>query len=337
MTNFTAPTTTKCLIATAVNTVEIKERKLEALAAGQVRVKTEYSMVSTGTELHRIQATHTANRPFPTATGYIAIGTVVGLGEGVTAWRLGDRVLAGTGHHGMMDTPAERCTAVPDGVASRDAVCTPLLSISIRGVRAAKLALGDSAAIFGQGVIGVFATHLARLAGACPVIAVDPVAARRDTARTMGADATIDPLQEDVAARIRSLTDGRGVSAAIEATATPRVAASLPSHVRDEGRIVILGGVHGKVEMDLYTHFQKSNQTMVGTGSAFHADYPFDTDAANYAAILHLMRAGRIRPAPAITHCVPYTEGPAVYRLLIAEKDKANGVQFEWASCSANP
>ena len=330
MTNSTSPTTTQSLIATAINTVEIKARKLEATPAGQVRIKTEYSMVSTGTELHRIQATHTANRPFPTATGYIAIGHIVGLGDGVQSWKLGDRVLFGTAHHGTIDFPADKCTAVPPDVTSRDAVCTTLLSISLRGVRAAQVALGDSVAVFGQGVIGVFATHLAKLSGACPVIAVDPVAARREAARKLGADVTIDPLAEDVAARIKALTGGLGVNTAIEATATPRVAATLPSHVRDEGRIVILGGVHGKVEMDLYSFFQKSNQTMIGTGSAFHADYPYDSDAANFAAILRLMQAGLIRPAPAVTHCVPYTEGPKMYQMLIAEKGKANGVQFDW-------
>ena len=255
---------------------------------------------------------------------------MIAFGAGVERWKLGDRVLFGTAHHGMIDVPADTCTAVPADVASRDAVCTTLLSISLRGVRAAQIALGDSVVIFGQGVIGAFATHLAKLSGACPVIAVDPVAARREAARKLGADVALDPLHEDVGARIQTLTDGRGASAAIVATATPRVASTLPSHVRDEGRIVILGGVHGKVEMDLYSNFQKKNQTMIGTGSAFHSDYPYDRDAANFAVILRMMERGMIRPSPVVTHCVPYAQGPEMYRLLIAEKDKANGVQFDW-------
>ena len=335
VTNFTAPATTKSLIATAVNMVEILDRRLDATPAGQVRVRTEFSMVSTGTELHRIQATHTANKPFPTATGYVATGRVIGVGAGVTQPALGDRVLFGAAHYGMIDVPAASCTPVPDGVDSRDAVCTTLLAISLRGVRAAHVDLGDAVAVFGQGVIGAFAAHWAKLAGACPVIAIDPVAARREAALKLGADAAIDPLQEDVAARIRALTGGLGVNAAIEATATARVAATLPGFVRDEGRIVILGGVHGKVEMDLYSCFQKNNLTMVGTGSAFHADYPYDSDAANFKVILRMMQAGMVRPAPVVTHCVPYTEGPRMYRMLIEEKDKANGVQFDWRSLQA--
>ena len=76
-----------------------------------------------------------------------------------------------------------------------------------------------------------------------------------------------------------------------------------------------------KVEMDLYTCFQKNNLTMVGTGSAFHGDYPYDSDPANFKVILRMMLAGMVRPAPVVTHCVPYTEGPRMYRMLIEEKD----------------
>ncbi|OPX25219.1 MAG: hypothetical protein B1H04_00345 [Planctomycetales bacterium 4484_123] len=328
--NNTAPCVTKCLMATALNTVEIKERQLERLAPGHVRLKTQYSMVSTGTELHTIQGTHSQERPFPRMTGYIAIGHVVGLGEGVADLELGQRVLFSLAHYAMIDCPQEQCRPVPDDLPGTDAVCTPLLAISLRGVRAARVRLGDAVAVFGQGVIGLFATHLAKLSGAATVIAVDPVAARRDVAEKMGADVAIDPASEDVTARIRELTDGLGVNAAIEATATPKVIGSLPAVTRDEGRIVVLGGIHGKAELDLYSHFQKSNQTMVGAGHCYHSDYPYDSDWANYAAIMKMMLSGMIRPAPVVTHRVPYTQGPEMYRMLIEEKDKAIGVQFDW-------
>ena len=328
--NFTAPCATPCLMATALNTVEIRQRKLEELAPGQVRVKTECSMVSTGTELHTIQGTHTQERPFPRMTGYIAVGKVVGRGEGAAKFELGRRVLFGLAHYGMIDCPESKCRPVPDGLASADAVCTPLLCISLRGVRAARVRLGDSVAVFGQGVIGAFAAHLAKRSGAYPVIAVDPVSARRQVALKMGADIVLNPAAEDVAERIKQITEGVGVSASIEATATTKVVAALPAITRDEGRIVVLGGVHGKAEMDLYTHFQKSNQTMIGCGSAYHRDYPYDGDSANAGVVMKMMQAGLITPAPVITHRVPYTDGPKIYKMLAEEKDKAIGVQFDW-------
>lgn len=327
--NITAPMTVPCLMCTAKNTVEVKERKLDQLAPGNVRMRTEYSMVSTGTELHRIMDTHTVHRGYPIMTGYLAIGTVVGVGEGVTKAKLGDRALFGFAHYSMIDAPEAQLTPVPAALESTNAICAPLMGISLRGVRAAAIALGDSVAVFGQGIIGLFATHLAKLSGACPVIAVDMVEARRQVARKMGADVTLDPASEDVAKRILELTGGKGVSAAIDASASTRVMPTLPGLVRDEGRVIVLGGVHGKVEMDLYSHFQKNNLTMIGCGSAFHSDYPYD-ETGNVAALMKMMQAGMVKPAPAITHCVDYRQGPEAYRMLIEEKDKAIGVQFDW-------
>ncbi len=205
------------------------------------------------------------------------------------------------------------------------------MGISLRGVRGGKVTLGKSAAVFGLGVIGQYAVHLSKLAGGYPVIGIDPSELRRSIARRMGADLVLDPFRDDVTAALRQATNGQGVQAAIECTATPRVVASLPALTAYEGILVILGGIHGKVEMDLYTHVQKSNQTIVGCGFAYHADYPFDSDDANHAAILNMMQGGMIRPEPVVTNRVAYTEGPGMYRMLIEEKDKAVGVQFTWA------
>lgn len=328
--NHTSPCTVPCIMAVALKKVEIRERKLEQLEAGAIRVKTEYSMVSTGTELHHIEGTHTKGSTFPRMTGYAAVGKVVGVGEGVEGKKLGDRVLIPFAHYAMIDAPADRCMPIPEGVDPKAAACIPLLGISIRGVRAGRVTLGDAVAVFGQGVIGAFATHFAKLAGAATVIAIDPVAKRREVARELGADEAIDPFNEDVPAKINEMTDGEGVNVAIESTATARVASSLPDIVASEGRIVILGGVHGKVEMDLYTRFQKSNQTMIGAGSAYHADYPYDNDIGNRKAIIRMLKSGMIKPMPAISHCVPHEQAPEMYRMLMEEKEKAIGVHFDW-------
>ena len=327
--NNTGPCTVKCLMAVAKNTVEVRDKELGELEADNVRVKTTYSMVSTGTELHRIMDTHTVSRGFPVMTGYIMAGEVVGVGANVTELALGDKVLGGPAHFETIDIPAKSVIKLPDGIALEKAVCTPLLAISIRGVRAGNVRLGDSVAVFGQGVIGAFATHLSKLSGGHPVIAIDPVKARRDAALKLGADHVIDPIHENVVERIKDLTGGAGVNVSIEATASPKVIGQLPEITAKQGRIVVLGGIHGTPDIDLYTFFQKSNQTMIGCGSAYPGDYPFD-EATNKKVILDMIMSGMIDPEPVVTHRVPYTEGPEVYRMLIEEKDKAIGVQFTW-------
>lgn len=319
-----------CLLATAKMKVECCERVLEALGPAQLRVQQEVSMVSTGTELHHIMGTHTKQSSYPRATGYLSVGKIIGIGDEAAGFKLGQRVLLGAGHHAFANCEALRAKPVPEGVEAVDAVPTGLLGISLRGVRGGQVRFGDAVAVFGLGVIGTYAVHLAKLAGGYPVIAVDPVAKRREVAKALGADLTLDPLQCDVKKEIFGATGGEGARVVMDASATPKVIATLPDVAAEFGRLVVLGGVHGLVPMDLYTRFQKSNLTMVGCGSAYPADYPFTGDR-NEAVLLQTIRAGMVRPRAAITHFVPWRQGPEMYRMLIEEKEKAIGVVFDWS------
>ena len=318
-----------CLLAMAKLKVECSERSLDALTENQIRVRQEVSMVSTGTELHHIMGTHTKSSTYPRATGYISVGKIIGLGDKVTNLQLGQRVLLGMGHYAYANAEASQARIVPEGIEPVDAAATILLGISLRGVRGGQVRLGDSVAVFGLGVIGTFAAHLAKVAGGFPVIAVDPVAKRREVAKALGADIALDPLNCDVKKEIFNATGGEGARVAIDATATPKVIATLPDVAAEFGRLVVLGGVHGSVPMDLYTRFQKSNLTMVGCGSAYPTDYPFVGDR-NEITLMQMIRAGMVRPRPAITHFVPWRKGPEMYRILMEEKDKAIGVAFDW-------
>ena len=322
---------TPCLLATAPNKVECRERVTEALGAGQVRIKVELTMVSTGTELHHIQQTHTKKMAYPFSTGYISVGRVVGAAPDAVNATMGQRVLVQHGHAAYHNVAAATLKPIPEGVESVDAAAAILLGIAIRGIRGGQVHIGDSVAVFGLGVIGQYAVHLAKIAGAYPVIAVDPVARRREVAKQMGADVVLDPLSQDAPAEIRKQTmNGEGARVAIDASGTPRVIATLPDVTAPFGRVVVLGGVHGLVPFDLYTRFQKSNLTMVGCGSPYPSDYPYDNDDRNILALLDMMNAKMVRPRPVVSHFVPWREAPEMYRMLIEEKDKAIGVAFDW-------
>jgi 2-desacetyl-2-hydroxyethyl bacteriochlorophyllide A dehydrogenase len=319
-----------CLLATAPGKVECSERELPALGSGQVRIKVDVSMVSTGTELHHIQETHTKKSTFPRSTGYISVGRVVGMAPDVKYATMSQRLLVQQSHFSHHNATAESVKPIPDGVESIDAAAAILLGIALRGIRGGQVRLGDSVVVFGLGVIGQYAVHLAKTAGAHPVIAVDPVAKRREVAKQMGADVVIDPLKQDALAEIKKATvNGEGARVSIDASGTPRVIATLPDVTAEFGRVVVLGGVHGLVPFDLYTRFQKSNLTMVGCGSPYPTDYPYD-DARNIRALLDMMNAKIIRPRPVVSHFVPWRQGPEMYRLLMEEKDKAVGVAFDW-------
>jgi 2-desacetyl-2-hydroxyethyl bacteriochlorophyllide A dehydrogenase len=318
-----------CLLATGLNVVECRTRPLEALKDNQVRVQVEVSLVSPGTELHHLTGTHTKKSTFPRSIGYISVGKVVGRGTAAPEALMGKRVLVQQSHFAFHNAEPESLKLVPDGVDPVDAATTVLLGISLRGIRGGAVRIGDSVVVFGLGVIGLYALHLAKIAGAYPVIGVDPVASRREIARQMGADVVIDPIHQDATAEVRKATGGEGARVSIDASGTPKVIANLPDVTAEFGKVVVLGGVHGVVPFDLYTRFQKSNLTMVGCGSAYPQDYPYTSDR-NELVLLEMIAAKRVQPRPAITHVVPWRQGPELYRMLIHEKDKVVGVAFDW-------
>jgi len=317
------------LLATQLNTVECATRPLAELKLSEVRIQVEVSMVSPGTELHHITGTHTKKSEFPLATGYISVGKVVGTGGACDEALLGQRFLVQQNHFAFHNAEVKNLRAIPEGVDPVDGGTAILLGIALRGIRGGQVRIGDSVVVFGMGVIGLYALHLAKVAGAYPVIAVDPVKMRRDVAQKMGADFVVDPLAGDAAVEIRKLTGGEGARVSIDASGTARVISSLPDVTAEFGKVVVLGGVHGTVPMDLYTRFQKSNLTMVGCGSAYPQDYPYD-ERRNEICLLQLIAAGRVSPRPAITDVVPWREGPGIYQRMIFEKDKIIGAAFDW-------
>ena len=70
-------------------------------------------------------------------------------------------------------------------------------------VRDGHIRIGDAVAVFGMGGIGLMALQLAKLAGAYPVIGVDPLELRRNVALECGADMVIDPTTEDAGLEIK--------------------------------------------------------------------------------------------------------------------------------------
>ena len=114
----------------------------------------------------------------------------------------------------------------PSRTTSRDLACllgcgvtTGVLSVT----RRANVRPGDAVAIFGCGGVGLSAVQGARLVSAHPVIAVDPLPAKRELALALGATDAIDPAVADPAEAVRALVPG-GVDHAFEAIGNPEVA-----------------------------------------------------------------------------------------------------------------
>ena len=153
-------------------------------------------------------------------------------------------------HYSYLSAFAERCI-VPEGCCVRVREDAPFEVAALVGcavmtgygaaVKRAEVREGDTVAIFGAGGVGLSAVMGARLAGAEVVVAVDPVAFKRETALELGATHALDPTSEDVVAALADLTDGRGADAALDTAGVPGIVAQAYAAVRRGGTVVAVG------------------------------------------------------------------------------------------------
>lgn len=219
--------------------------------------------------------------------GHEPVGVIHELGDGVTGYREGERVLVGaitpcgqcsdclSGHwsqcggpiggwkfgntiHGaqaeylLVPNAQANLAKIPDELADEQVVL--LADIASTGISAAEnahLKIGDTAAVFAQGPIGLCATAGARLKGASLIVGVESDPARAAMAKRMGADVVLNFAECDVAAEIRRLTFGRGVDVAIEALGTQATFESALRVLKPGGTLSSLGVYSGKLSVPL--------------------------------------------------------------------------------------
>ena len=107
-------------------------------------------------------------------------------------------------------------------------------------INTAQMEAGDTVLVQGLGGVGVSIMQGARIAGASQIIAVDPVAERREAAAAFGATATIDPTTEDVARRAHELT-GIGVDVAFDAVGVGKLIEIGIQATRPGGKTICVG------------------------------------------------------------------------------------------------
>ncbi|MGH8314215.1 MAG: hypothetical protein ACRETU_03585, partial [Steroidobacterales bacterium] len=165
-----------------------------APAAGEVSVRTRYSLMSIGTETTILHArydagTHFAARfSFPQRkTGVQAIATIESVGAAVTEFRPGDRIFMRMAHTSHWTLPAEQCSPVPSSVDGENACWCGLAKTAFRAAHVAPFGLGGHALIIGAGPVGQMVVRWAKVAGMHTIAVVDLSAMRLQHAAAGGA------------------------------------------------------------------------------------------------------------------------------------------------------
>ncbi len=109
---------------------------------------------------------------------------------------------------------------VPDDLDLMVAAMTEPISCCLHGMDLCDIKNGDTVLVIGGGPIGIIMLQLAKMAGASKVILSEPVESKRKLALELGADLTINPLEEDVSAVLADYT--KNVNVVIECVGNVR-------------------------------------------------------------------------------------------------------------------
>lgn len=308
---------------------------------GFVLVKTTISTISNGTERanltgeKNVSGASGQDRPFPRYLGYSSAGEVVATGEGVSSVKVGDRVVVYWGAHKNYNlVPEKQTVKIPSGTDDRSAAITFISSFSLAAIRKTRLEIGESCMVTGLGILGQCAVRYARVAGAYPVIAVDPKEERRKLALAGGADYAFDPTEKDFAEKVKAVTGG-GVNACVEVTGIGSGLDCSLDCMAKFGRIALLGCTRNKeFTIDYYKKVHCPGITLIGA----HTDarprtesYPhYFTHNDDIRVALNLVANGRLDLKSLVSETHSPEDCEEVYRRLAFDRDFPVCVQFDW-------
>ncbi|MBK8017315.1 MAG: NAD(P)H-quinone oxidoreductase [Betaproteobacteria bacterium] len=181
--------------------------------------------------------------------GLEVAGTVVGLGEGVTQWQVGDAVCAltpGGGYARYCTTPAGQCLPVPAGLTMIEAASLPetFFTVWINVFDRGRLAPGETLLVQGgSSGIGVTAIQMARAFGH-RVFVTAGSAQKCRACEALGAERGINYREEDFVAVVKELTAGKGVDVILDMVAGDYVGRELKCLAAD-GRLSIIAFLGG--------------------------------------------------------------------------------------------
>ncbi len=151
--------------------------------------------------------------------------------------------------------------------------------------------------------------QIARAFGASQIIAVDVRDDKLEAARRLGATDIVNATATDATARVRELTDGRGVDVAFEVLGIPQTFVQAFDVIRDGGRMVAVGIAPGKTTAAVeITRLVRRELRIIGSyGARTRSDMP---------EIIRLAAQGIFRPETMVTQRFPLTEADAAYAAL---------------------
>ncbi len=261
--------------------------------------------------------------PKPRILGADGAGVVVALGEGVDRFREGDEVVINPGldegarivgehmdgtHAELISLPADYIYPLPDGLTFEQAAAFPLVFETAYRMLVTRAGLQEGEWVFVWGIGGGVATAAMQIAKAlgARVIVTSSSDEKLARARELGADATVNHAEADVAAAVREATGGHGADVVVEHVGEATWKTSLQV-AAPGGRVAVCGATSGPNPPANLHRIWWKQLTVLGSTMGTQADFQ---------AVYELVASGRAEPI--VDRSFPLAEAAAAHEHLEA-------------------
>jgi putative PIG3 family NAD(P)H quinone oxidoreductase len=254
--------------------------------------------------------------------GLEVAGVVAQLGEGVTGWRAGDRVMTLVGGGGYADhalAPASTLLPVPDelDLVQAAAITEVWITAYLNVFREAGLQAGETVLVHGGASgVGTAAIQLAKALGPATVIVTVGSADKAQACRALGADHAILYKAEDFAQRVLEITEKRGANVILDHIGAKYLEPNLAC-LALYGRLVIIGLLGGpKAELNIGRLMVKRQRIIGSVLRARPVEEKARITAAFREQVLPRFARGELKP---VIHAVlPLEQARAAHELMAA-------------------
>lgn len=268
---------------------------------------------------------------YPRIIGHENVGVVEAVGDGVTAVRVGDRVIVDQvnacgkcyacrkgrpnvcgslkvrgvhidgGYRQWMAVPEEKCYLLPDDISDVDAIMIEPTTIAIQSCSRAELEAEDTLLLIGVGALGSSILKIARLS--CPnIIVADVVEEKLDEAIAHGAKWKINIAKEDIEARVKEITGGYGSTVTIDAACTKDSLLTALKCTGNAGRVITMGF---SVADTVVNQFLITSKELDVRGSRLQN--------RKFGEAIELLKAGKITLDGTVSHTFKLTDAQKAF------------------------
>ncbi len=326
--------------------MEIREIPEPTAKAGEIKIKVAEAGIC-GSDLHIYHSDIAIPVNPPVVTGHEFSGSIAQVGEGVTGFHVGDRVVSETAYHycgvchfcregfynlclerktlgywyngvftDYVVVPGGRVHKIPDNVSDTAAAMTePLACVCHAVYDLCKIVPGDLVLVSGPGAIGLMAMQVAKAHGATVVVSGTNIdIPRLEMARKLGADYTVNLQEESLEALINKLSDNYGADVVLECSgAAPAIDTGL-KFIKKRGYFTQIGLPGKKIEFDIEKICYKELHFSGSLGSRNHS----------WRMALKLLEEGKVVLEPLADTKLPLTEWQTAFERF----EKKQGCKF---------